>query len=672
MTKSRFRQHSLRAIAAAGTCLYAISAQAQVCNVQPAFPDATVTSVMDRDRMMCIQGLSYPVLGPRIEDPNQPVNARPRDPLLPENNWTDSRLHTIVRTSFGLWHTYDSDQGFAGGALSGFGDYGPYSSPRYSDIDLLKMKSNGQPVKSSTDWWLYRRPEIASLVQKELYGTPIPNIFPISWVISAESAGVQVVSGVSYPYRQKTITGTVDISSYPALRNIPRVTAQCRFPAATGKQYPVIVTYGEGTTRFQYTAPLDYGVCSFTPGQVQPDNGNSGALSSYIIGLMNKGEWRKPEDPGALAAWAWGVGRLIDYFGTDADIDEDRVAVQGHSRYGKATLVTAAYDDRVVVAWPSSAGALGTVMARRHYGESLEFVGSSSSEYHWVNGNLMNYGGPITPGTYIPRKVEFLDVDAHSTVSLVAPRALFATAGTDTPPGNGDGWNDPRGAWLSSHLASPVWDLLGWKGQIVPEGTVFTSGIDESIGGTPPFNVAFIDGTLGWRRHTEGHTSVPDWPTFAVFAARYLNDNRPEIASGQSFNIDQGYNSMIAKVAASDPDAADTVGSFQIKGGTGAKIFSINKDTGQLYLEAAGRVDFANASEYTLTVIAGDGKRPSKDASVTIKIPGKVSLCLKTRSVEQTNKGPQLVTKYVSASVNKAEVLGYIGQGYMLGACPAS
>lgn len=665
MSKSRIGIFSLRAIAAAGACLYAISANAQVCNVQPAFPDGTVTSVMDRDRMLCIQGLSFPLMPLRLDDPNKPVNSQPLSAANPEGNWTDPRRHTVVRTSFGLWHTYDSDQGLLGGAMSGVGDFGPFSTPRYTDLDIFAIKDQmqGDRVKAPEDWWMIRRPEIASLVQKQLYGNPIPNDYPISWVISAESTGTQVINGVSYPYRQKTITGTVDISSYPALRNTPRIVAQCRFPAMTGKRYPVVVTYGEGTARFQYTGPLDYGTCSYSPTLVQPDNGNSGAMSSYIIGLVNKGDWRKPEDPGSLVAWGWGISRLIDYFAGDPDIDEDRVAVQGHSRYGKATLVTAAYDDRVVVAWPSDAGAMGTAVMRRHYGESLEFVASSSSEYHWVNGNILNYAGPLNPGGYIPRKVELLDVDAQHTTALLAPRAIFVTNGTDTPPGNGDAWADPRGTFLSGQLASPIWNLLGWKGQIIPDGTVFTSGIEESIGGTPPFNVAFIEGTVGWRRQIEGHTSVPNWPTFAEFAARYLKDNRPEIVGGQSFSIDGGQKNVVGTVAASDPDLDDDVGSWQIKGGTGAKLFEINPATGAISLGKWHRIDFVNTSEYSLTVMAGDGKRPSKDAEVKITIPAKVSVCTKVRNGYSV--------KYTATSVNKAEVPGYLAQGSWVGTCPA-
>lgn len=127
-----------------------------------------------------------------------------------------------------------------------------------------------------------------------------------------------------------------------------------------------------------------------------------------------------------------------------------------------------------MVAWPSDAGAMGTAMMRRTYGESLDFVAGSTSEYHWLAGNAMTYAGAISPDAVFPRRVEYLDVDAHSTTAMLAPRAIFVTNGTDTPPGFGDAWADPRGCFLSGKLASPVWQLLGWSGQVIPPGTVFT------------------------------------------------------------------------------------------------------------------------------------------------------------------------------------------------------
>ena len=669
--------------------LFARTTNAQVCPDMSLAPGATTTATQDRDRMMCVQGLAYPVLPVRQgtawpwNDPTAPTNARPTSLANPSGNWTDPQGHTIVRTAWGLWHTYDGESIYApdpsmhyaegstvwpfpelnGGARSGAGDYGPESNPRYTDLDLLKMKS-GSSVSKPEDWWLKRRPEIFSLVQQQFYGTPIDPTFAISWVVSAETSGTQTINGVAVPYRQKTITGTVDKSSYPALRNTPVITAQCRYPAATGRKYPVVITYGEGTARFQYTAGFNIGTCSYNPNAVQPDNGNNGALSSYIIGLANQGNWRDPNDPGSLVAWGWGVSRLVDYFENDPDLDADKVAVEGHSRYGKATLVTAAYDERIVVAWPSDAGAMGTAMMRRHYGETLEFVSSSSSEYHWVNGYIMNYGGRLYPDQQFPRRLELLDVDAHSTTSLIAPRAIFVTNGTDTPRGNGDAWADPRGCFLSGKLASPVWDFLGWKGQIVPPGTPFTApgnpgtglldGPAESVGGTPAFDLALIEGTIGWRRQKEGHTSVPNWPSFMLFASRYLNDIRPVIAEGQSFALGNAPAGTAGIVSASDGDAGDTLGSWQVKGGTGAYKFSINPTTGQITIVDPLGIDFVNAPTYTLTLIVGDGKLPSHDQTVSITIPDKINICHKEKN---------------TMKIFRTDIPDHVNHGDLIGQC---
>jgi hypothetical protein len=312
---------------------------------------------------------------------------------------------------------------------------------------------------------------------------------------------------------------------------------------------------------------------------------------------------------------------------------------------------------------------------RRTYGESLDFVASSTSEYHWLAGAAMNYAGAISPEAVFPRRVEYLDVDAHSTTAMVAPRAIFVTNGTDTPAGLGDAWADPRGCFLSGKLASPVWELLGWQGQVIPPGTLFTTdpgyvppagcGINpvsgrsycdpsaESAGGTPPFDVAFMEGTVGWRRQKEGHTPVPNWPSFMQFASRYLNDGRPQIAPSQSFVLGAGVQNVVGTVQASDPDAEPLSG-WQIKGGSGAYKFSIDSATGQIAIADAASIDFAHASSYELKVMVGDGKLPSHDAVVTITIPEKVRVC---------HKG------IGTLSVSKTSVLAHVGHGDTVGGC---
>lgn len=261
----------------------------------------------------------------------------------------------------------------------------------------------------------------------------------------------------------------------------------------------------------------------------------------------------------------------------------------------------------------------------------------------------MNYAGRLFPDSLFPRRVELLDVDAQSTESLIAPRAIFITNGTDTPPGVGDAWADPRGCFLSGFLASPVWDFLGWNGLVTPQGTPFTTdpgytppagcannsntGLTvcdpsaESIGGTPGFDLALINGTVGWRRQKEGHTPIPNWPSFMAFASRYLNDGRPVIEPGQTFVLGTGRARVVGTVQASDPDVGDTLSDWQIKGGTGAYKFSIDSASGVIRIANLFDSDFFTRSSYTLTLMVGDGKLPSHDETVTIKIPDTIRMC---------------------------------------------
>jgi hypothetical protein len=177
---------------------------AQNCVGLPAVPDGTITNIQDRDRMMCLQNLVFPTL-PSLQgnawpwnDPTAPTNAWPKDLTKPAGNWTDAQGHVVIRTAWGNWHTYDAESQYEpdpsihypnipadknGGAMSGFGDYGPFSNPRYTDIDLLKTKT-GRPVSSPEDWWIKRRPEIFKLVQRELYGRTMENFRPnITWAV---------------------------------------------------------------------------------------------------------------------------------------------------------------------------------------------------------------------------------------------------------------------------------------------------------------------------------------------------------------------------------------------------------------------------------------------------------------------------------------------------------
>ena len=207
--------------------------------------------------------------------------------------------------------------------------------------------------------------------------------------------------------------------------------------------------------------------------------------------------------------------------------------------------------------------------------------------------------------------------------------------------------------YLAGTMATPVWNLLGWTGQIIPSGTSFTQNPavwvstestggpngGESIGGTPPFNTVFAgpngpggagSATIAWRRHSAGHTDAPEWPAFAQWAAQYLWDARPVIATGQSFTLPAGGTGAHFAVNAT-AGGGGPLQSWQITGGSsnglnndGAYTFAINSSTGVITLPSIAMLDPSTTS-YTLSLMVGDSLLPSTklgvDTTVTINIP---------------------------------------------------
>jgi len=206
----------------------------------------------------------------------------------------------------------------------------------------------------------------------------------------------------------KEITGTIDISSYPQVRNRPVILATLRIPANTTGPVPVFIFFGGfGNAADMYWErcnPRGWGICVFNLTALQPDNGVG--LTSYQIGLVNKGNWRKPDDWGTLRVWSWGVSKLINYFETDKDVDAKMLGLNGVSRYGKATLVTMAFEPRLAIAFAGDAGSLGTKLNRRHWGQDLE---NATPVYVLlgVKGLVMPDSKPVVDRAYIDGTIAY-------------------------------------------------------------------------------------------------------------------------------------------------------------------------------------------------------------------------------------------------------------------------
>ncbi|MDP2883598.1 MAG: acetylxylan esterase [Ignavibacteria bacterium] len=376
---------------------------------------------------------------------------------------------------------------------------------RYSSLPDPLVFNDGGKVIGADAWWKKRRPEIVELFDREMYGRVPEHVPGVKWrVVSITHDTIEGIPAVV-----RKLSGHVDNSSFPDITvEIPltlTLPEQVRVPVPVVMEFGFVLPPGfkfpdppPGTPREpnwkQLVLSKGWGYAIIVPSSYQADWG--AGLTHGIIGLVNKGQRRKPDDWGALRAWAWGASRALDYFETDPSVNAKKVVIEGLSRYGKAALVTMAYDSRFAMAFVGSSGAGGVKILRRVFGEQVENL-ASSGEYHWFGGNFLKYAGPLTRND--------LPVDAHELVALCAPRPVFIGAGSFEMEG---GWVDAKGMFLGGAYASPVYELLGKKGLGTYE--------------FPPIQTSLIDGEIAFRQHKGGHTTGPNWPTFLTFTERYF------------------------------------------------------------------------------------------------------------------------------------------------------
>lgn len=421
----------------------------------------------DRQLMMARLNLREPSPPPPATDPNRPAGTAQHPGF---SSWFDAAGHRYVRSSWGRWSNYDE-------AKAG----------RRAQPDPLVLR-NGQPVRDARTWWRRRRPEILADFTSQVYGQ-IPKKTPkVTFAVTATDPAWLGGRAV-----RKTIVGRIDNARYPAAT--PRIELTRYAPAGTRGPGPLIVVVGglpaagAGLSSIlEQVLSMGWALATTSPTAVQMDSG--AGLTAGIIGLVNAGQPRQPADWGALAAWSWGLSRALDYFETDPGIDSKRVALQGHSRWGKTALL-AALDPRWALAYVSCSGAMGASLEKRDFGETIDNV-AEANEYHWMAGNFLRFAG----------RWDALPTDAHELLALVAPRPVFLTGGTD------DAWTDAQGTFLAGVGAGPVYELLGKKGLGTTE--------------TPAPDTALLGGDLAFREHTGGHSDAPDWPAFLEFAQKYF------------------------------------------------------------------------------------------------------------------------------------------------------
>jgi lysophospholipase L1-like esterase len=390
--------------------------------------------------------------------------------------------------------------------------------------DALTLK-NGQKVTTATEWWHERRPEIVEDFEREVLGRIPSDVPKVAWRVASTTdskAGI-------FPVTERHLVGHVDNSSCPSIDVDIDMTLVT--PANAKGPVPVMMMFGSAAflkrmadmvaSRPELKGMMGtdppaaeqliaggWAYALIDPGSIQPDTG--AGLTKGVIGLANKGQPRKPEDWGALRAWAWGASRGLDYLESDKTVDARRVGIEGVSRYGKAALVTMAFDTRFAVVLVGSSGEGGAKPHRRNFGEAVESL-TGSGEYHWMAGNFLKYGA--AEASFGMRNAGDLPVDSNELIALCAPRLTFISYGI---PEKGDAkWLDQQGSFMATVAAGSVFRLLGAK-------DLGVTG-DYRTAKMPPVNTGLLDGQLAWRQHDGGHTDAPNWKYFIPWADKFLS-----------------------------------------------------------------------------------------------------------------------------------------------------
>jgi len=365
--------------------------------------------------------------------------------------------------------------------LQGEGNVDESKVGDYELPDPLKMES-GEVVADAEAWRERRRPELMKLFEEHVYGTAPRPRGELAFELLEDDAealdgaalrtrvritlpehpdweGIEMM--IHRPPGEGPFACFVGLSfvGNQAVTEDPAVPISTRWMRAMDERGIVDhrateASRGTSASRWPLRQVVDAGfaVASAYYGDIEPDlaAGGQGGVREVLEA--------DGADPGgsAIAAWAWGLGRMLDYLEREPALDAERAVVIGHSRLGKTALWAGASDPRFAMVVSNNSGEGGAALMRRDFGETTAAI--TSRFPHW----------------FVPKYAEYADneeacpVDQHLLIALIAPRPVHIGSASE------DLWADPRGELLGGHHAGPVYALFGKDGldrtELAPPG----------------------------------------------------------------------------------------------------------------------------------------------------------------------------------------------------------
>ncbi len=375
--------------------------------------------------------------------------------------------------------------------------------------------TRGEKVTDARTWMQERRPEILAMIEAYQFGKiPANTLKPVFEVFDPGSTafnGKARRKQVRIYFSEASEDQFMDVLIYlPAAADGPaplmlmiNFTANSSYVADPGirrgtvwnREHEKVEAPDESPFgQFDIVPFIDQGVglAMVYYGDIQPDF--DGGAKFGVMGLLKKepNAARKPDEAGAIAAWAWGLSRIMDYLQTDDEVDGERVALFGVSRLGKTVLWAGARDERFSLVIPNCSGEGGAALSRRLYGETIAHITHPTRYDYQFAPNYQQMGEDPASNPF----------DAHMLIALVAPRPVLLQTGSE------DNWSDAKGEYLAARAAGPVYELLGKEGLPAIE--------------MPDPGHALLEGDIGFSIHVGGHgPRPPDYAWILEFLERH-------------------------------------------------------------------------------------------------------------------------------------------------------
>ncbi|HVU16926.1 MAG TPA: acetylxylan esterase [Candidatus Didemnitutus sp.] len=461
-----------------------------------------------------------------------PAPAKPAAPVMPWQLSPEERArinklteedHADMQRQLGITKLRPGHNGNTAPGTPNQANYDEAKANPFPDWpDPLTLK-DGRKVTTPEMWWKNRRPEIVADFEHEVLGIIPAGVPSVTWTVTQT---VETKLGDT-PVVARRVVGHVDNSSDPQID--VNISIAVVLPKNAKTPVPILEMFSWGAMpddpmphfpgfpeppgpRSEERLVTDgWGYVSINTNSIQADNG--AGLTAGIIGLTNHGKRRTPEQWGALRAWSWGAARVLDYLETRPEVDAKHVGIEGVSRYGKAALVTMAFEPRFAFVLVGSSGEGGAKPHRRDFGESVENLASSGA-YHWMAGNFLKYAAEES--SFGRKDARDIPVDSHELIALCAPRPTFISYGV---PEKGDAhWLDQQGSYMATVAAGAVFRLLGAHD--------IGDTRDYRLATMPPVNTGLLDGELAWRQHDGGHEDRSNMKYFLEWADRLRGGKR--------------------------------------------------------------------------------------------------------------------------------------------------